>query len=110
MNSYNRCRKLRARPAAHMRIEGFIGDGVHDTYACYKALAYLGALPFIPLNSRAKRTLPGPSAVAPDGTPICPSGNRMRYYGRDMHRMRLKWRCPKIYGSRQDKEKITCLY
>jgi len=55
-----------------------------------------------------ERTLPGPVNITPDGTPICPAGYPTRYYGRDLAKIRLKWRCPMIYGSKKDRVRINC--
>jgi len=108
-NSLLYCRKT--RPATPFRILGFIGDGAHDVTACYKVIAWIPAQAFIPLNQRTihpERTLPGPVNITPDGTPICPAGYPMRYYGRDLVKIRLKWRCPMIYGSKKDRARINC--
>ncbi|NPV81574.1 MAG: hypothetical protein HPY52_15150 [Firmicutes bacterium] len=110
LNTLLLCQKMRPISCHKKPIYGFIGDMAHDINSIYETLTYFKIKPFIPLNSRSRRILPGPLRIDLDGTPICPSGNRMCYFGLDNRRKRLTWRCPKIYGSKADREKIICTF
>lgn len=75
-------------------------DSAHDNYPTYEILRQWGAVPFIDLNTHGK-PLEDPSGGTPldkDGTPLCPDGHRMTYYGFDRNKQSYKWRCPFATG------------
>jgi hypothetical protein len=65
----------------------------------------------IPLNERNKdhTTYDRPLTLTDTGTPICPAGRPMVYWGHCPDRQRLKWRCPRQAGKKAEREKpCTC--
>lgn len=60
----------------------------------------------IPLNERnaGHFTYAPPIALTPNGTPICPAGCPMVYWGHCPDRQRLKWRCPRVAGPQADRQ------
>ena len=66
--------------------------------------------PFIELNPTNKghfRYAP-PFKVNDYGIPLCPKGFPMVFWGYQKNRSRLKWRCPKIAGSKLVKSQVCC--
>jgi len=61
----------------------------------------------IPLNERNQGhfTYTPPIAMTPTGTPLCPDGRSMIYWGHCPDRQRLKWRCPLKAGKKADRQK-----
>ena len=85
-------------------------DSAHDNYPTYELINKRGAAPFIDLNTHG-RPQECPScacALDKDGTPLCPDGHRMTYYGYDRNRQSFKWRCPFATG-RIAKCRFKCL-
>jgi hypothetical protein len=94
----------------HLGIGRFLGDSAHDAYAFYELLHYWHVEPFIDLNSKNKgrfRYAP-PVKVNDYGIPLCPKGFVMVFCGYQKDRNRLKWRCPKVAGSRRVKNEVHC--
>ncbi len=83
-----------------LSIDCFIHDSAADNYATYELLDHWGINPVIALNATNKGNTKYPQACVDDnGTPICPAGNEMVYYGYcGDDRCRLKWRCPRVMG------------
>ena len=61
----------------------------------------------IPLNERnaGHCTFARPMALTPTGTPCCPGGRPMSYWGYCPERQRLKWRCPLKAGRQTERQK-----
>ena len=61
----------------------------------------------IPLNERNQGhfTYTPPITMTTKGTPICPDGRPMIYWGHCPDRQRLKWRCPLKAGKKADRQK-----
>lgn len=65
----------------------------------------------IPKNERNEGhfTFDPPTTLTPEGTPLCPDGRPMIYWGHCPDRERLKWRCPLKSGNRTERQKpCTC--
>jgi hypothetical protein len=65
----------------------------------------------IALNSRATGCFSFPAALFIDdnGNPVCPAGNKMRNWGFDHARQRIKFRCPRVLCTGNfDKPCISC--
>lgn len=73
-------------------------DGAYDSTANIEAITGREALPIIPFNPGGEKEPPGITNTL--GTPICPTGFPMTYWGRDGHY--LKYRCP------QEATKLFC--
>jgi hypothetical protein len=60
----------------------------------------------IPLNERNQDhvTYARPLRLTDTGTPICPADRPMVYWGHCPDRQRLKWRCPRKAGKKDDRE------
>lgn len=67
-----------------------IGDTGYDSTANLLAIEERGAVPVIPLNPGNQKEPPGITNTL--GTPLCPCGLPMLFWGRDGHY--LKYRCP----------------
>lgn len=79
-----------------------VADGAYDSTENIKAITGRGALPVIPFNPGGEKTPPGITNTL--GTPLCPCGLNMTYWGRDGDY--LKYRCPqeatKLFSCLQD--------
>lgn len=71
-----------------------IADGGYDSTGNIIAIKERGAVPIIPLNPRGEKEPPGITNTK--GTPLCPIGLPMLFWGRDGHY--LKYRCPAKSG------------
>lgn len=67
-----------------------VNDTGYDSTENIKAIVGRGALPIIPLNPGSEKAPPGITNTL--GTPLCPTGFPMTYWGRDGDY--LKYRCP----------------
>jgi len=67
-----------------------VNDTGYDSTENIKAITGRGALPIIPLNPGSEKAPPGITNSL--GTPLCPTGLPMTYWGRDGDY--LKYRCP----------------
>lgn len=65
-------------------------DGAYDSTENIKAITGRGAFPIIPFNPGGEKTPPGITNTL--GTPLCPTGLTMTFWGRDGDY--LKYRCP----------------
>ena len=93
-----------------LNITKFLGDSAHDAYAFYELLAHKNIEPFIDLNPRTKKVAVNiqPVKVNDSGIPVCPAGSPMIFWGIQKERKRLKWRCPKVAGSKLVKSQVCC--
>ena len=89
---------------AGLKVSVFIGDSAHDANAIYTLLDDYVSKPVIELNKKPSSFIP----LNEQGTPICPEGFLMQYWGVDAKRRRRKWRCPKITGKKSNRDKIDC--
>lgn len=71
-----------------------IADGGYDSRSNTLAITERGAIPVIPLNPGNEKEPPGITNTL--GTPLCPIGLPMLFWGRDGHY--LKYRCPEKSG------------
>lgn len=78
-----------------------VADAGYDSTENIKAITRRGALPIIPFNPGGEKEPPGITNTL--GTPLCPVGFPMTYWGRDGHY--LKYRCPQ-----QATELLSCLH
>lgn len=93
----------------HLEIAKAVWDSAHDAYDFYRLHREWNIEPFIELNARHKGCRKLSSIeVNQYGVPRCPQGCLMVYGGFDKDRHRLKWRCPKVAGSRRLSSQITC--
>ncbi len=69
-------------------------DAGYDSQANIVSITGRGALPLIPLNPGNEKEPPGITNTL--GTPLCPIGRPMIFWGRDGHY--LKYRCPERSG------------
>lgn len=83
-------------------IDKMILDAAHDAEPIYLLLEHQGMEPFIDLNVRSKKNLPGKDGsdiqISPTGIPICPKGSQMKPNGFDKKLHRRKWRCTPACG------------
>jgi hypothetical protein len=95
-------------PQVAESVEVVVADAGYDSRKnCRHVLKELEALPIIKMRLTQGRDEICQAAVCcctELGTPICPSGHRMVYWGRD--RDYLKWRCPAKVG----KERKVCTF
>ena len=75
-------------------LELGIADTGYDSTANITAITERGAIPIIPLNPGSEKEPPGITNTL--GTPLCPAGLPMLFWGRDGHF--LKYRCPEKSG------------
>lgn len=75
-------------------LELCVCDGSYDSRANIEAITARGAIPIIPLNPGNEKEPPGITNTL--GTPLCPIGLPMMFWGRDGHY--LKYRCPEKSG------------
>ena len=71
-----------------------VGDAGYDSKSNILAITERGAIPIIPFNHGNEKEPPGITNTL--GTPLCPIGLPMLFWGRDGHY--LKYRCPKKSG------------
>jgi transposase, IS5 family len=71
-----------------------LADPGYDSTANIRAITERGGIPIIPLNPGNEKSPPGITNTL--GTPLCPDGLPMLYWGRDGHY--LKYRCPEKSG------------
>lgn len=69
-------------------------DGAYDSTENIRAVTQRGGVPIIPFNPGNEKAPPGITTTR--GTPLCPDGLPMLYWGRDGHY--LKYRCPEKSG------------
>ena len=89
--------KKRDELLADTALELVVCDGAYDSKSNILAITERGAIPIIPLNPRNEKEPPGITNTL--GTPLCPIGLPMMFWGRDGHY--LKYRCP-------EKSKLFC--
>lgn len=75
-------------------LERCVADTGYDSTANIIAIKKRGAVPIIPLNPGNEKEPPGITNTL--GTPLCPAGLPMLFWGRDGHF--LKYRCPEKSG------------
>ncbi|MBI4334734.1 MAG: transposase, partial [Chloroflexi bacterium] len=75
-------------------LERGVADTGYDSTANILAIEERGAIPIIPLNPGNEKEPPGITNTL--GTPLCPAGLPMLFWGRDGHF--LKYRCPEKSG------------
>ena len=77
-------------------VDKMLLDAAHDAGPIYDLLLHQNIEPFIDLNIRSTKNTETETniQILPDGTPICPSGKKMKHYGFDHSQKRHKWRCP----------------
>lgn len=80
----------RDRLLPEVSLEVCLADGAYDSTENIKAITGRSALPIIPLNPGGEKAPPGITNTL--GTPLCPTGFPMTYWGRDVDY--LKYRCP----------------
>jgi len=97
-------------PELARRAQAVIADKGYDSRAnCEYVMRELKALAIIKLRRRLKGDEIDQSAdccCTELGTLICPSGHKMKYWGREADRWTLKWRCPAKVG----KHPPTCSF
>ena len=71
-------------------LEVSVADAAYDDTDNIRTIKERGALPIIPFNPRSEKEPPGITNTL--GTPLCPEGFPMTYWGRDGDY--LKYRCP----------------
>ena len=76
------------------RLKLCTADAGYDSRANILAITGRGAIPIIPLNPGNEKEPPGITNTL--GTPLCPIGLPMLFWGRDGHY--LKYRCPEKSG------------
>lgn len=79
----------------------YIMDAGYDAGSIYSQALELKGQAIVKLNRRGRKN--SSSEYTDDGTPYCPAGNPMSYYGTDHKRLVNKFRCPRKCG--QD---VTC--
>jgi IS5 family transposase len=89
----------RDRLLPQVKLKAGIADAGYDSKANCLAVRNRGGLPIIPLNLGGEKAPPG--ITNSQGTPLCPIGLPMVYWGRDGDY--LKYRCPQVGG------KLCCL-
>lgn len=80
----------RDRLLPEVSLSACVADGAYDSTENILAITGRGAMPVIPLNPGGEKAPPGITNTL--GTPLCPTGFPMTYWGRDGHY--LKYRCP----------------
>ena len=118
VNETTRFRELldelrQAHPDIAARVAAVLADAGYDSKAnCEYVLKVLKALPVIKMRltqPKSKRDEIFGAAICPCnelGTPICASGHKMVYWGRDGDY--LKWRCPAKCGKAQCTQMGRC--
>ncbi|WP_027719236.1 transposase [Desulfovirgula thermocuniculi] len=97
---------MREAHAEHKNLFGiapeyYVMDAGYDARCIYEQALALGGQAIIKLNMRnRKKPFPG---FNEDGTPLCPAGYPMVYWGAEKERKVLKFRCPKAAG-----RKVEC--
>ena len=89
----------RDRLLPQVQLKVGIADAGYDSKANCLAVRQRGGVPIIPLNLGGEKAPPG--ITNSQGTPLCPVGLPMVYWGRDGDY--LKYRCPQVAG------KLCCL-
>lgn len=95
-------RKLR-RVYGQKKGRIFLADSAYDKRWFYDFIGKeMNALPFIPINKRNEQP---EKLFGANGLPLCQAGLEMKYCGRsaDIGRMRKKFRCSILAGSRNEK-------
>jgi hypothetical protein len=87
-----------------LKIDAFIGDGHHDSYAHYRYLSAKNILPIIPLSESSKNSLLHIEGIPfnKDGVPLCPQGALMRHHQYDKNHQRHLYACPAKRLTRKD--------
>lgn len=89
-------------------LEVCVADGAYESTENIKAITGRGALPIIPFNPGQEKAPPGITNTL--GTPLCPTGLPMTYWGRDGDY--LKYRCPqeatRLFSCLQDHKGTDC--
>jgi IS5 family transposase len=91
--------KERDRVLPKVKLKLGIADAGYDSLPNCLAVRNRKGTPIIPLNLRGEKAPPG--ITNSQGTPLCPIGLPMVYWGRDGKY--LKYRCPQVSG------KLSCL-
>jgi len=115
VNETTRFRELlgelrRAHPGIAARVTAVLADAGYDSKAnCEYVLKVLKALPVIKMWLTQGKDEISQAAICPCnelGTPICASGHKRVYWGRDGDY--LKWRCPAKCGKAQCTQMGRC--
>ncbi|MFN3966604.1 MAG: transposase, partial [Endomicrobiia bacterium] len=90
----------------YMEISTTVLDAGYDSHSNYQLLFQLNINPVIALNQRTgiNPLLTGELNVSPDGKIQCSAGCSLVYWGYDLNRNRLKFRCPAKLG------RCNCLF
>ena len=76
--------------------EAYCLDMGYDVKGIYEHVHSRGAKAIIPLNRRGEKE--PPAGLAANRTPVCSMGYPMVYWGADVKRGELKFRCPQVCG------------
>ena len=93
------------------KMDSIAMDSAYDSYENYRSVIHdVGAAPIIALNPRnsADALTVGSLLLSPDGRYTCPAGFQVVYWGKDIKRRRLKFRCPSALGKCQCLFQTTC--
>lgn len=82
----------------HLTIKTFLADAAYDAWYVYQYIAQLGALAFIPLNTRGHKILQ--NSFGKNGRPLCPDNREMTnaggWFDKQKQHHRQKYICPLI--------------
>jgi len=89
----------------HEAIFGFapayyVNDAGYDRMELYKLALELEGQAIIKINKRNQKE--PPKGFTEKGTPLCPGGHPMAYWGADRKHQTIKFRCPKAVGQKID--------
>lgn len=89
------------------RPEYYLMDAGYDSSDIYKNAINLKGQAIIKLNRRNQKKPPG--GFDENGTPLCPAGQAMVFWGSDKKHLTIKFRCPKAVGQQVECQK-ECNY
>ncbi len=93
VSAYQRLRSI----LPELKFEKILLDSAHDAYPIYLLMNEDEIEPFIDINLRGKKNDTAIDMIKIDsnGIPVCQAGLKMKFWGTDSKRYRIKWRCPK---------------
>jgi len=94
-----------------LRAGAFISDSASDNQATYELLDFWGIDAVIALGKTNDGNFkyPAPLRIEADGTPVCPSGHNMVFWGDcGGNHPRIKWRCPNALNKLEDGAPCIC--
>jgi len=113
MPAFDRMLKMFREHNITIKVQVVCYDAGHDAYAIHEYHVENGRQTVIPIKTISKKAIQteaSPTLVTPDGTPICPGGKPMKYFGPNKKKHWITYHCPAKWSKREGPKKTIHQY